>query len=158
MCTLACTSDCSYLIGIPRVIQDLFIHNTEFLVAEACRIPTVAHNSHGKTKVHDTTTTFHCGPQLSRHNNQFSRHNNQLSRHSTYLNDTTHNFTISFRLTRNTGIPKQLMARGAHCPSLCKHFLPFYQILVLAKWTEKCFVLNSRREKSVALKRPLLTD
>ena len=34
-CTFACMSDCSYLFGNARAIQDLSIDNTEFLFAEA---------------------------------------------------------------------------------------------------------------------------
>ena len=37
-CTLVCTSDCSYLFGFARAIQDYCIHKREFLVAEACQI------------------------------------------------------------------------------------------------------------------------
>ena len=37
-----------------------------------------------------TATSCHCGPQVSRHNNQCSRHNSQFSRHNTEFHNIFH--------------------------------------------------------------------
>ena len=102
-------------------------------------IVTSAHNSH------DTTTSFRCGPQLSRHNNQFSRHSNQFSRHNnqflrqcTEFHYTAQNFTISFMQIRNTGTSKLRWPSGLIAATYTKSL--FFSTKFSVKWTEKYLV------------------
>ena len=121
-------------------IQDpgIFLcNNTRCKLCTLYLQPTVAHSSHGKTQKlttkqpivtaahnsHDTTANLHCGPQLSRHNNQFSRHNSQFSRHNTEFRS----------VAEQHRDPEAIGDQGAHWPcenSVRRTFIPSHQVII----------------------------